>query len=169
MRKNKNKGFSLVEILVAVAVLAVLAAVLVPSLHHFTVDSRAKADKAAVGNLQSTVNMALQNSKIYNMSRAYVDESDIDQLEIVYKVNDDNILVLDCIYYSVDDDSRVNIDTVNEKAAEFKTLIESYVNSKLEPIELSSEEYRTKDYTIIANFPDIQYKVETTLEIVDKE
>jgi len=45
MLKNKKSGFSLMEVLVAVSIMAVLAAFLVPSFMHFAYDARVKKDK----------------------------------------------------------------------------------------------------------------------------
>ena len=44
MKKSKNKGLSLVELIIAVALMAVFAAVLVPSLLHFNLDARMDKD-----------------------------------------------------------------------------------------------------------------------------
>jgi prepilin-type N-terminal cleavage/methylation domain-containing protein len=165
MRKNKNKGYSLLELLIAVSVLAVISVILVPSLHHFTIASKEKADAAAVGNVQTTVHMALQSSQIYHIAKDCSPDVVDQKLTFVYVVNEDHILTLDRIDYECADSDKIDI--LSQETAKIQTAVSNYVNGKLEPIEIGSEAYRLREYHIVATFPDVDYKVNLELEMVD--
>ena len=57
MRKflARQKGFTLVEILIAVGILAILAAVAVPTTAHFTAGSKTKSASAELSNVQTAI------------------------------------------------------------------------------------------------------------------
>lgn len=64
MRKNKNKGFSLMEIIVAVAILSIFCAVLIPSYIHLTQESRLKQDHAKFEGMCTSFKMALTEPEV---------------------------------------------------------------------------------------------------------
>ena len=64
--KNKNKGFSLVELIVVIAVLAVIAAVLAPSLMQYTENSRAQKDVSAMDEVVNAVQLAVADEKCFD-------------------------------------------------------------------------------------------------------
>lgn len=61
--KGNNKGFSLVELVVVVAIMAVLLGVLVPTLIRHVESSRLGKDKQALDNLKEAVEIALASEK----------------------------------------------------------------------------------------------------------
>ena len=61
-----NKGFSLVELIVVIAILAVMVAVLVPTFLSYVENSRAQKDASATGELVQAVKIALADSDIYD-------------------------------------------------------------------------------------------------------
>lgn len=68
MREKKklgNKGFSLVELIVVIAIMAVLIAVLAPTLISKIEESREGTDLQAIGEINSAVKNALGNEKVY--------------------------------------------------------------------------------------------------------
>ena len=80
MWKNKKKGFSLIELIIAVTILAVLAAMLVPALLSSNGTARENADEADIESLATTIQMAAQTNKIYkneatrkNLSRKVIE------------------------------------------------------------------------------------------------
>jgi prepilin-type N-terminal cleavage/methylation domain-containing protein len=66
IRKNENKGFSLVELIVVIAIMAVLTAVLVPSLLSYVERSRAQKDDSAMGEVTNAVAIAMANQDVYD-------------------------------------------------------------------------------------------------------
>ena len=66
VRKNENKGFSLVELIVVIAIMAVLTAVLAPSLLQYVERSRAQKDDSAMGEVCNAIQLALSDQNIYD-------------------------------------------------------------------------------------------------------
>ena len=66
VRKNENKGFSLVELIVVIAIMAVLVAVLAPSLLQYVERSRAQKDDSAMGEVTNAIMLALSDQDVYD-------------------------------------------------------------------------------------------------------
>lgn len=64
--RKKSKGFSLVELVIVIAIMAVLAAILVPSLTHYVERSRAQKDDSAMSEVAHSVKLALGNEEVYD-------------------------------------------------------------------------------------------------------
>ena len=73
----KNKGFSLVELIIVIAIMAILAAAIAPALIRYIDKSRKADDVAAAETINTAVNAALANEDAYsevanNMSGATI-------------------------------------------------------------------------------------------------
>ena len=64
--KNSKRGFSLVELIVVVAIMAVIAAVLVPSLLMHVEESRAEKDVKTTDEVVTAVELALADQDVYD-------------------------------------------------------------------------------------------------------
>ena len=64
--KNNNKGFSLVELIVVIAIMAVLVGVLAPSLLRYVEKSRAQKDDSAMAEVTNAIQLALADEKVYD-------------------------------------------------------------------------------------------------------
>ena len=64
--QNKNKGFSLVELIVVIAIMAVMAAVLAPALLGYVEKSRMQKDSSAMGEITNSVQLAIADQNIYD-------------------------------------------------------------------------------------------------------
>lgn len=64
-RKN-NKGFSLVELIVVIAIMAVLMAVLAPAMLRYVEKSRIQKDRSAVSEAAHAAELALGDDDIYD-------------------------------------------------------------------------------------------------------
>jgi prepilin-type N-terminal cleavage/methylation domain len=62
----KNKGFSLVELIIVIAIMAILAAAIAPALIRYIDKSRKADDLTAGGTINSSVSAALANEDAYD-------------------------------------------------------------------------------------------------------
>ena len=62
--KKKNKGFSLVELIVVMAIMAILAVTLAPTLTQYVEKSRKAADKEVINSIYTAAEYALLDDKI---------------------------------------------------------------------------------------------------------
>ena len=69
--QSKNKGFSLVELIVVIAILVVFAAVLIPSLLQYTENSRAQKDESAMDEVVNAVQLALADQDCFDEMLQY--------------------------------------------------------------------------------------------------
>ncbi len=65
MKKLDNKGFSLVELIIVIAIMAILAAALAPQLMKYIEKSRVSTDKQTCDSIKSCINTALAEEKVY--------------------------------------------------------------------------------------------------------
>lgn len=58
MKKTNNKGFSLVELIIVIAIMAVLIAVLAPQFLRYVERSRLQSDNTAIGEIANAIKVA---------------------------------------------------------------------------------------------------------------
>ena len=68
---NENKGFSLVELIVVIAIMAVMTSVLAPSLLGYVEQSRMQKDDSAMGEVNNAIKLALADQDVYDECLAY--------------------------------------------------------------------------------------------------
>lgn len=66
MKKMNNKGFSLVELIIVIAIMAVLMGVLAPQFIKYVESSRVQKDLSAVGEVQNATQIALSVDEVYS-------------------------------------------------------------------------------------------------------
>ena len=64
MKKKNNKGFSLVELIVVIAIMAVLMVVLAPAMLRYVEKSRVQKDESAISEVIRAVELAAAEEKI---------------------------------------------------------------------------------------------------------
>ena len=64
--KKNNKGFTLVELIVVIAILGVLMAVLVPQYIQYVEKSRIGADESAIGEVIHAAQIAIAEQAVYD-------------------------------------------------------------------------------------------------------
>lgn len=64
MKKKNNKGFSLVELIVVIAIMAVLMVVLAPAMLRYVEKTRVQKDDSAVSEARNAVELALAQEDI---------------------------------------------------------------------------------------------------------
>ena len=70
-KKSKNNGFSLVELIVVIAILVVFAAILVPSLMQYTENSRAQKDVSTMDEVVNAFQLAMADQDCYDEAIKY--------------------------------------------------------------------------------------------------
>ena len=68
---NENKGFSLVELIVVIAIMAVMTSVLAPSLLGYVEQSRMAKDNSAMGEVTNAIKLALADQDVYDECLKY--------------------------------------------------------------------------------------------------
>lgn len=66
MKKMNNKGFSLVELIIVIAIMAVLMGVLAPQFIKYVESSRVQKDLSAVAEVQNAAQIALSVDEVYS-------------------------------------------------------------------------------------------------------
>ena len=79
MRREKmnNKGFSLVELIIVIAIMAILSAALAPQLMKYIEKSRVSTDQSSCTSIESCVNAALADEEIYKETATNADGANI--------------------------------------------------------------------------------------------
>lgn len=65
MKKMNNKGFSLVELIVVIAIMGVLMVVLAPQYLRYVEKSRLQKDNSAIAEVAENIKIALSDQQIY--------------------------------------------------------------------------------------------------------
>lgn len=71
MKKTSNKGFSMVELIIVIAIMAILAAALAPALIKYINKSRLSTDVQTGNTIASAINAALAVEKAYDDGAKY--------------------------------------------------------------------------------------------------
>ena len=66
MKKKNNKGFSLVELIVVIAIMAVLMVVLAPAMLRYVEKTRVQKDDSAVSEVANAAELALADEAVYS-------------------------------------------------------------------------------------------------------
>lgn len=65
MKKTNNQGFSLVELIIVIAIMAVLIGVLAPQFIRYVERSRVQKDRSAIAEVENAIEVALASENIY--------------------------------------------------------------------------------------------------------
>ena len=71
LRKSKNKGFSMVELIVVITVIAIVAMVLSPSLITYTERSRAQEDYSSMDEVVNAIEIAMADQNVHDEAYRY--------------------------------------------------------------------------------------------------
>ena len=103
MKLNKRKGFTIVELVIVIAVIAILAAVLIPNISNLVKKANASADESLVRNLNTALSMDVEKHQTMDAAlEAAKTNGGYDLTTIVTKNKDNKILwdsKNDCFVY----------------------------------------------------------------------
>ena len=71
VRRINNEGFSLVELIIVIAIMAILAAALAPQLIKYIDSSRKSTDVSTGQSIATSVSVALTDEAAYNAALSY--------------------------------------------------------------------------------------------------
>ena len=80
MKKMNNKGFSLVELIIVIAIMAILAGALAPALLRYIEKTRVSNDKSTAANLKTAVETALANEEVMDAVSTKADGTNVEFL-----------------------------------------------------------------------------------------
>ena len=66
MKKTNNKGFSLIELIIVIAIMAELVAIIAPNLTKYLGSSKTSADTKNLDEIQSTLNTCITDYEMSN-------------------------------------------------------------------------------------------------------
>ena len=133
MKNRNNKGFSLVELIVVVAIMAVLVGVLAPAYLKYVEQSREKKDLNNIEEVRHAVEICLADEKVFE--------------EVA---NND--------YVTIEADGDVVITTAAADKTDFTNALTAAVGNK---VELISKKYK-RNQTITISITDGAVKVSCT-------
>jgi prepilin-type N-terminal cleavage/methylation domain-containing protein len=170
--KNRKKGFSLVEIITTIAIMAVMAAVLVPNMLTSRRESNVKMDKSAIDNFTMSMVMGLQDSSIYFDAKEIADSAYDRRIVVVCGTNADGLFEIHSLEATIRGEGLVN-DASNTEGghalAALKSELADFINGNVEQIDIQSEYYMEKMQCFVGEFPDFDFKVRIVEELGTKK
>lgn len=152
---NENKGFSLVELIVVIAIMAVMTSVLAPSLLGYVEQSRMAKDDSAMGEVNNAVKLALSDQDVYdecliynvkgNFS-CYVDgdeETNIDDNKVLDKEVDGDATEWatgeEADYWHYNDNARLKDETLYSASGNMRGMTLTFTPDGLDTGDLANE------------------------------
>jgi len=116
MKKMNNKGFSLVELIVVIAIMAILAVTLAPRLSQYVEKSRKASDQEAVNTIFTAAKLANVESPLGKS----VDAIDLGGTDALFNISDDKDWTLNPSFPPEDDEDKKFWDLMIEVLSDFE-------------------------------------------------
>lgn len=162
MLKNKNKGFSLLELVVTVGIMAVLAGVLIPSMVTASNDSRQKSDDAAMQHLTELYKSATQEHQAYYYFSRAMELLDEGEKEVYFWYDIDangNVTYRAMNLKYPDNATAATINDINVWASQYKDRANDYIKGSYEIPQMESKNSFKKCYVIAVTATEREYLV----------
>jgi type IV pilus assembly protein PilA len=104
-KKNKKKGFTLMELIIVLAVMAIIAAIAIPSFNGVRENSKVSSDKQSCETIQ-------------RMVKVYVADGTLSDCTFTISANGENSLTADSIQYTTIKSALSGIKAPQSKAAD---------------------------------------------------
>lgn len=160
--KTKNKGFSLIELVVVIAIMAVMSAVLVPSMISSSNEARMKTDNSAMGTLAQIYKSAVQEHETYYYFQRTIDllEDGHKQVFFWYDVDEQGNVSYRAMNLKYPDSSTIQEQNeINSWASQLKNRANDYVNGSYDFPKMESRENWNKSYVITVTATNREYLV----------
>ena len=130
-KKKDNKGFSLVELIVVIAIMAILAVTLAPRLMHYVDKARTASDEQVVNSILSAVQLTLTDAEMLTAFEGIAKKYNHDGGEVEYYLLDlsasDGATPPNNLYYDIAGKSwKAANDSTNEFVQELNKVITSF-------------------------------------------
>lgn len=129
MKKTNNKGFSLVELIIVIAIMAILAGAIAPALIRYIDKSRKSNDVSSAKTIKTAVETALGNESVYELLTT--GSGDYCYIYITPGESTSSYSDLDCIEITEegtgDDDGKIN----GKAVAEIELLAENEIATNI--------------------------------------
>ena len=129
--RRNNKGFSLVELIVVIAIMAVLMGVLAPQFLKYVEKSRTQKDESAVGEVVNATKIAVADEKIFN---------------------DLKITGSDTVTVTVPDDAAITVTATNVSAV--TTSLKDELANVIGTVDFVSSTHNSQSFTVVISYND---------------
>lgn len=123
-KKNNNKGFSLVELIIVIAIMVILVAVIAPQYLKFVNNSRVSADIQTASDMATAINVAIADGKAVSISGTTVSNVDnLTELPVSKLMGNNTSWVIDL-------DSATGINSITLDSVEIYPDSDGFANAK---------------------------------------
>ena len=160
--KNKNKGFTLIELIVSLGILAVLSGVLIPSLIVSMNDAKAKNDNATLGHLTELHQAAVQEHETYHYFAQTVDKLADGQKSVYFWYESDEegnvtFKAMNLAYPA--GATQAQKDEINHIAGQLKVKVCDYINGTYEIPQMESRSNKSNTYIVCISATNREFLV----------
>lgn len=160
--KNNKAGFTLIELVVSIGILAVLGGVLAPTLISAANDARKDNDDAVMGHLAELHKGAAQEHATYNYFAQTVDRLADGEKCIYFWYNSDadGVVTFQAMNLKYPDGAtQPQKDEINHWAGQFRTKVTDYINGTIEMPVMESRSNKNKTYIVCISATNREYLV----------
>ena len=170
MMSKRKKGFSLIELVVVIAILAIFGAVLVPSVINSMNDGKEKSDEAFANQLVKVVETGSQQSKtFYQLSRIFESQTNEGVTFVFESDYEGNFEYKEMSIEPLNTTNDEAVAEINQYVNNYNQMMLNYINGSIKMEKIQSEKYRKHDLNISVFPTERDYKVKVEMKWVEQE